>query len=296
LSSGVFKAWCQASRPQFYVATLIPLALGAVTAVNDNAWDPWRWLAVLVASFLVHLNGNLANDYFEYFSGADEGDSIGGSRVLQEGKITLRQIKYFMIGAYTISFFIGVWIIYVSGAYWLAAIMLFAFLSSIFYTARPIRYGYHGLGELFVGLNMGPVMVVGTYAALTGSFSLLPLMLSIPVALMVALILYYQSLPDIESDRAVGKYTLAVRLDRHGALWGYRAFIAATYIVIALLIILDYLDITAMVALMALPLAISVDRMIRTTADWVELHGRGGKVRLFYLLNGIIIVTVTYLY
>ena len=39
--------------------------------------------------------------------------------------------------------------------------ILFAFFSSLFYVAPPIRYGYHGLGELFVAINMGPIMVDG---------------------------------------------------------------------------------------------------------------------------------------
>jgi len=296
LSSGIFRAWCQASRPQFYVATLIPLALGAVLAASENDWNLLRWLAVLIASFLVHLNTNLANDYFEYFSGADEGDSIGGSRVLQEGKITLTQIRSFMIIAYAIACLIGIWVLLITRAWWLTGIMIFAFLSSIYYTARPVRYGYHGLGELFVGINMGPVMVVGTYAALTGRFSTRPLWLSIPVGIMVALILYYQSLPDIESDRKIGKYTLAVRLGRKGSLWGYRGFIAVTYIAVALLVWHGDLHFSALLTLITLPPAVMVDKMIRTMPDWVELHSRGGKVRLFYLLNGLIIVLAAALF
>ena len=290
MKPGALKAWVQASRPQFFVATLIPLILGGVLAANDGVWDTWRWLAVLLASFLVHMNTNLANDYFEYFSGADEGDSIGGSRVLQEGKITLTQIRNFMIVGYGIACILGVWILLESQAWWLAGVMMFAFLSSIYYTARPVRYGYHGLGELFVGINMGPVMVVGTYTALTGNFSPSSLLLSIPIGLMVALILYYQSLPDIETDRSIGKNTLAVRLGGAGSIWGYRVFVAATYISIALLILHNDLHYAAAAVVVTLPPAVLADKMIRNTADRVELHGRGGKVRLFYFLNGLIIV------
>jgi len=286
----VLKAWVQASRPQFFVATLIPLILGGVLAANDGGWDTWRWLAVLCASFLVHMNTNLANDYFEYFSGADEGESIGGSRVLQEGKISLTQIRNFMIVGYGIACILGVWILLESMAWWLAGVMIFSFLSSIYYTARPVRYGYHGLGELFVGINMGPVMVIGTYTAMTGNFSLSSLLLSMPIGLMVALILYYQSLPDIETDCSIGKNTLAVRLGRAGSLWGYRVFVAATYISIVFLILNNNLHYAAAAAVVTLPPAVLVDRMIKNTADWVELHGRGGKVRLFYFLNGLIII------
>ena len=72
-----------------------------------------------------------------------------------------------MIVFYTLAFVLGSWLLFVSEAWYLAIAMLFAFCSSLFYTAPPIRYGYHGLGELLVGINMGPVMVAGTYTALT---------------------------------------------------------------------------------------------------------------------------------
>ena len=81
------KAWIQASRAPFFVATLIPLGLGGALSWRMGAWSLGRWMIVLTASFLVHLATNLANDYFEYFEGVDDGDSIGGSRVIQEGKI-----------------------------------------------------------------------------------------------------------------------------------------------------------------------------------------------------------------
>ncbi len=51
----------------------------------------------------------------------------------------------------------------------LAIPILFSAFSSYFYVAPPIRYGYHGLGELFVGINMGPVMVAGTYWVVAGA-------------------------------------------------------------------------------------------------------------------------------
>ncbi len=128
-------------------------------------------VCVLLASFLVHLCTNLANDYFDYTTGADSGASIGGSRVIQQGKISLLEIRNAMILLYAIAFVCGIWILWVSQVWWLAAAMVFSFFSSLFYTAPPIRYGYLGLGEVFVGLNMGPLMVVGTAAVLEGRFT-----------------------------------------------------------------------------------------------------------------------------
>jgi 1,4-dihydroxy-2-naphthoate polyprenyltransferase len=286
----LFWAWYQASRPPFFIATLIPLALGGVVAFQQGTWDTVRWTAVLVASFLVHLSTNLANDYFDYLSGADGGDSLGGSRVIQDGKITLSQLRTALFLLYTMALLCGVWIIWVSKVWWLIMLMLFSFFSSLFYTAPPIRYGYLGLGELFVALNMGPVMVVGTSAALAGHFVPQSFWLSLPVAFMVALILYYQSLSDIEADEAVGKYTVAVRLGQAGALWGYRALVLATFASIALLVFRGFLPDITLLSLAGIYQAYRVDSMIRNSKDWKDLHDRGGGVRLLYLSVGLILI------
>ncbi len=289
MSGEKWRAWYQASRPPFFVATLIPLLLGATVAHSEGYWNTVRWMVVLLACFLVHLATNLANDYFEYGTGADEGDSIGGSRVLQEGKIKPREIRNALVVLYVAAFFCGLWIVWGSRFWWLAFVMIFAFFSSLFYTAPPIRYGYRGLGEVFVGSNMGPVMVVGTAAALTGHFVPRAFWLSIPIGLMVALILYYQSLSDIEADRSVGKLTLAVRLGTSLAIWGFRIFVAAALLSIVFLVLYGFVDGSALVSLITIVPAYTVDRMIRTTSDWKDLHDRGLPVRLFYLANGAIL-------
>ena len=290
LSRDKISAWYQASRAPFFVATLIPLALAAVIAHQEGAWHPIRWLVICLASFLVHMNTNLANDYFDYFAGADSGDSIGGSRVLQEGKLTLSAIRRAMIIFYFLALACGLWITWVSQVWWLALVMLFSFFSSLFYTAPPVRYGYLGLGELSVGLNMGPAMVAGTASALADGFVPRAFWLSIPIGFMVAMILYYQSLPDIEADEAVGKRTIAVRLGKPAAIWGFRFFVAFALLSVVLLVYRGLLHPAALCSLLTVALAYRIDRMIASTENWKDLHDRGGQVRLFYLINGLVLI------
>jgi len=290
MNNDTFWAWYQAGRPPFFVATLIPLSLGAATAWKDGAWDLSLWLLILATSFLVHLATNLSNDYFEFLSGADDGDSLGGSRVLHEGKISVAQLGRTIVILYIVAFFLGVWIVAISGVWWLALIMFFSFASSLFYTAPPFRYGYHGLGEVFVGINMGPVMVVGTCAALTGHFVPRALWLSIPIAMLVASILFYQSLPDMDCDKAVGKHTLAVRLGRDRALSGLRALLIGALASVVILVLAHVLHPFALVVLAGFPQIFRIDRMIRSSQDWRDLHDRGGAVRLFYLSVGMILL------
>lgn len=290
MSSDKLKAWAQASRAPFFVATLVPLALGGVVTRSEGYWNAVAWSVVLLACFLVHLCTNLANDYFDHLSGADSGGSIGGSRVLQEGKITLSQLRQAMILSYALAFVCGLWIVWVSGLRWLIPVMLFSFFSSLFYTAPPVRYGYRGVGELFVGINMGPIMVAGTAAAVSGHFIARAFWLSIPVGLMVAMILYYQSLSDIPEDEAVGKRTIAVRLGKPNALWGMRFFFTATLTSLVILVWQNQLHPVALVSLAGLIPAYRIDRRISTTRDWKDLHDKGGSVRMFYLIIGLIMI------
>lgn len=284
------KAWIQASRAPFFVATLVPLTLGGVVAYNDGEWNTVRWLLVLLACFQVHLCTNLANDYFDYLSGADAGESIGGSRVVQEGKITLLQLRNALILLYSIAFACGVIIVLDTGLLWLIPVMAFSFFSSLFYTAPPFRYGYRGLGEVFVGINMGPVMVAGTASVVAGRFIPQALWLSIPIGLMVAMILYYQSLPDIKEDRAIGKRTIAVRLGQPAAIWGIRLFVAATLLSILVLVLFGQVHPAALISFAAIFLAVRVDKMIATTSEWKDLHDQGGIVRMFYLGVGLVLI------
>lgn len=290
MTKETIRAWYKASRPPFYVATLIPLGIGGLTAAQDGFWNPLRWGVILLASFFVHLATNLSNEYFDYIAGADDGDAIGGTGAIQSGLITPKQLLGSLFLLYGLGLVCGLWLLWQTQIYWLIPVMLFAFFSSLFYTAPPVRYGYYGLGELFVGLNMGPVMVVGTDWVLRGSVNWTTALYALPVGIMVAMILYYQSLPDMETDRRSGKTTIAVRLGKSGAIWGYRAFFELAVLAIVGLVAAKLLHVVALGSVLTLFPAWKVDKMIRATEDWQDLHGRGGKVRMFYLINGLFVL------
>jgi 1,4-dihydroxy-2-naphthoate octaprenyltransferase len=284
------KAWIQASRPPFFVATLIPLFAGWILARHAGL-QPVRFFLVVVACFLVHLATNLANDYFDYLNGTDSGESIGGSRVIQEGKIPPETLLRAIILAYALACVVAFYLMITLDLFILFPLALFAFFSSLFYVAPPIRYGYHALGELFAGINMGPVMVAGTYWVMAGYPSLAPLYVSIPVGLMVAAILFYQSLPDMKTDRWAGKNTLALKLGKRGSVIGLLLFFFLTYASIVVLILSDLLSWAAVCCFLSVPLAVGITRLLLKTRDWVLLDRYGKYVRIFYFVNGCTIIS-----
>jgi len=291
MNKATVQAWLQASRLPFYVATFIPLFIGWVLAIKAGSpARPGRFLLVFLGSFMVHLLTNLADDYFDHLLGTDAGESIGGSRVIQEGKISPKTMLRVIIGLYIFAFVIAFVIVLGFKLYLLAIPILFAAFSSFFYVAPPIRYGYHGLGELFVGINMGPIMVVGTYWVIMGRPDWVPLLMSIPIGLMVASILYYQSLPDMKTDEAAGKFTLAVRLGKQGAFWGLILFFVLIYLSIIMLIVCGLLSWYGLFFCVSIPLFIRLIRIVMKTDDWLLLDQYGKYVRIVYFINGVSII------
>lgn len=290
MNSNKLKAWVQASRPPFFIATLIPLTAGSVIAGKQGSFSVLPFALVLVASFLVHFATNIANDYFDHMQGADAGDSIGGSRVLQDGKISLAELRAAIILLYIMAAIIGLGLSWSLNLCAILPLMAIAAFSSLFYVAPPIRYGYHGLGELFVGINMGPVMVLGSSWVLLGRVDWTALPVSIPIGLMVSLILYYQSIPDIDTDQQAGKRTLAVRLGKKKALQGLWVYWTIIYLSIAALIICGYLSPLAWLTFSTSPLLIRLWLLTQSVKDWPDLDCHGKYIRIFYFINGLIII------
>jgi 1,4-dihydroxy-2-naphthoate octaprenyltransferase len=233
---------------------------------------------------------NLANDYFDHLQGTDDGPSIGGSRVLQEGKISLHALKKAIILLYFAAFIISSYLIVSLKIWMMVPFVLFSLLSSFFYVAPPVRYGYHGLGEVFVAVNMGPIMVVGTYWVMTGSPGWLPFFISLPIGLMVASILYYQNIPDIDTDRSVGKNTLAVRLGQRNAVRGLVVLWIAIYGSIVFLILAKQLPREATTCFLSVFILLTLLQRLKQTTDPVIMDGYGKYVRILYFFNGMVIL------
>jgi 1,4-dihydroxy-2-naphthoate octaprenyltransferase len=286
----IFLAWWRAARPPFYVATLVPLLVALSAAAADGYSNAQVFCGALLICFLLQLCANLGNDLFDHLQGTDDAPgAIGGSRGLQEGKISVRQLARAVGASYALALVLacaGVWI---TGLKWLLPMVLLGMFSSFFYVAPPIRYGYRALGELFVFLNMGLVMVAGTYYALSGRLSPAVLALSLPVGMMVAVVLYFQSLPEIESDRRAGKRTLANVLGPEKAFFLFKLWWPGVWLIL-LVIFLSGLCSWAVLPGIALclPLHLKACRKLDAAGgDWLSLDKYGYLTRLMYFICGL---------
>ena len=71
------RAWLLAARPKTLPAAAGPVLVGSALAYHDGlfAWLPA--LAALAGALLLQIGSNFANDYFDYFKGADTEERLG---------------------------------------------------------------------------------------------------------------------------------------------------------------------------------------------------------------------------
>ncbi|MGM0556922.1 MAG: 1,4-dihydroxy-2-naphthoate polyprenyltransferase, partial [Myxococcota bacterium] len=207
------RAWVMATRPKTLAAAAVPVAVGTGVAVSH---DQFQWLPALVAllgAFLIQIGTNLANDYFDFQKGADNEDRLGPTRVVSSGLISAKAVRNAMILAFALAAAVGSYLIWLGG--WpILVIGVLSIMSGIAYTGGPFPLGYNGLGDLFVFIFFGVVAVMGTYYVQALEWSLESFVASVPVGLLSVAILIVNNYRDIDTDRAAGKMTLAVRLGR----------------------------------------------------------------------------------
>ena len=162
----------------------------------------------------------MANDVFDTVQGADDANVTptqfsGGSRVIQYGLVSLRQMATLATVFYVLAGSSGSCCWRPGARPALLVIGVVGFIVSLGYTAPPLKFVYRGLGEIAVAIGFGPLMLLGAYVVQTGgALAWEPFVASIPVAVLVALILYVNEIPDRRGDARVGKRTLPVRWSR----------------------------------------------------------------------------------
>jgi 1,4-dihydroxy-2-naphthoate octaprenyltransferase len=139
---------------------------------------------------------------------------------------------------------------------------------SLGYTAPPLRFVYRGLGEVAVALGFGPLMLLGAYVVQThGALAWEPFVASVPIALLVALILYVNEIPDRRGDARAGKRTLPVRFPQRVIITGYRVAAALAFAVVIVGVVAGWLPIPALLVLLTIPLALQVSRGLAPNYD-----------------------------
>jgi len=246
-------------RPFAYTASVVPvLAGGALAAVDGRfAWLPF--LAALVGGVLLHSGTNIVNEIYDVRKGIDSITSPRASHAIVKGRLTERAAFVVAVGAFLLAIVVGLYLVALRGPA-IVVLGLLGLLGGWGYTAPPLEYKYRALGVPLVFLLMGPLMVAGTYFAVTGTWAVQAFVLSVPVGLLVAAILHGNEWRDISEDTRAGIVTLSSRVGRQWAHWSYIALVLGAYITLGLAVAFGFLPPATLLAILSLPFLAQVVR------------------------------------
>jgi len=252
------RVWRRASaayeivRPFAYTVTVIPVLAGGALSAVDGRFQLVPFLAALVASMLIQSGTNVVNEVEDVRKGIDTITSPRASHAVLKGRFTENGAYAFALGMFAVAITLGLYIAYLRGPI-IIALGIVGLIGGYGYTAPPFRLKYRALGVPVVGLLTGPLMVAGTYVAVTGTFSPITLVLSAPIGLMVAAIVHGNDWRDISDDSRAGIHTLSAAIGKYWARYAYVGFVLAAYASLGLSIAVKALPATTGLALFSLP-------------------------------------------
>jgi len=219
-------AWWRLSRVPFLSVGILPLILGFILAWRRGYRGPLGLYLVSTAAVILimwmtyyvgewnDLEGDRLNQDFNRFS--------GGSRVLVMGSLPAWVSLLLGYGCMAGAILTGSYI-YLRYQTDLRTLLLggMAIFFGFFYSSKPFRWSYHGLGEILIGFCYGWLPIATGFFLLTGFFSPQIVPLSLPVGFSIFNVILINEFPDKEADHAIGKKNLVVRFgeERTGNLY-----------------------------------------------------------------------------
>jgi 1,4-dihydroxy-2-naphthoate octaprenyltransferase len=223
-----------ATRPPFLSVTLFACLIGIGTASHDSvSLSAATALATLLFALVAHAGINVFNDYYDELNGTDRRNTdrvfpfTGGSRFIQNGVLTAAETFAYAASLFGIVVAAGLWLALVTGP-GLIAIGAAGLFVGWAYSAPPFALNSRGLGEPCVAVGFA-LIVIGADFVQRREFSGLPLIATVPYALLVMNILYINQFPDRRADEASGKRHWVVMLGAGRARWGYALIGLAAY-------------------------------------------------------------------
>jgi len=283
-------------RAPFFTASVVPILLGAAVAwSNTGHFEFLAFFLTLIAGVCLHAGTNVANDYFDHKSGNDEINVefirpfTGGSRLIQKGLLSPRTVLTEAIVLFAIGGVVGIYFAVTKGPAILVLGAVGAFCG-FFYTAPPVNIAARGIGELVVGVNFGILMTLGSYYVQARQFSASAFLASLPVAILIADVLYINEFPDLAADKAVGKNHIVARLGKEKAVWGYLILTLAAYLSILVPVVTRSIPPYCLLGLVTLPLAMrAINVAVINYSDSPKLAPANAATILIHALTGILV-------
>ncbi len=275
------QIWLLAARPKTLPAAVGPVLVGTAAAFADGHFALWPMLAALAGALLLQIGSNFANDYFDFFKGADTHERMGPTRVTAGGLLSPAEVRWGMVVVFGLAALVGLYLITVGG--WpILALGASAIVAALLYSGGPLPYGYYGLGEFFVFLFFGVAAVAGTYYVQALTVTAQVWLASVPVGALITAVLVVNNVRDRATDAQANKRTLAVLLGDQGARVEYVALLVVAY---AAAIVLALDSLWLLLPFASLPLALRLLRDVRTQRGRALNQTLAGTARLSLIFS-----------
>lgn len=228
------KKWLVAARPWALPASTMPVVFGTALAVvvGRARFSPLRSLWALATMTVLHSAANMLSDVFDDRRGLDRGVTPVSGAIVR-GWLTGRQVGRGAAALFLLGSASGLLIALAVGRS-LLVVGAIGVAVGLFYSVLKAR----ALGDLAVFLDFGLLGAAGAWIVQTGAFSWLPVVWTVPMALLVSAILHANNWRDIASDRARRVTTVAGLLGDRGSLAYYGFLIFGPFVIDAVLIAL----------------------------------------------------------
>jgi 1,4-dihydroxy-2-naphthoate octaprenyltransferase len=285
-----WRAWVVAMRPRTLPAAIAPVLVGMALAGADGVFEPLPGLAALATALLIQAGTNLANDYFDFVKGSDVSGRSGPTRVAQAGLISLRHLRVGILTTFALATMLGVYLVNVGG--WpILVVGLASLVSALAYSGGPFPFGYHGLGDLFVFVFFGLAAVCGTYYVQALTITPMVVAAAVPVGTLITAILVVNNLRDMDTDEQTGKRTLAVVIGSGATRLEYLLLVSLAYLTPPLFWLVQWSEPWVTLPWLTLPLAVRLNRIVRTTRQGPPLNrvlaGTANLTLLFCVLFAV---------
>jgi len=262
--------WWRAFRYHFIPPSIFPATLGGVISwAVDHTFYPWYFFLVLIGVIINHMGLNMTDDYFDYKYSVDhlkpgeKNPYTGGSGTLSSGLIApANMFKAFTV-CYLVTVSIGGYLTLIRGMP-ILAFGLFGLFCSVFYTAPPISFSHHGLGELGLLINFGTTIGLGSYFVQAQKLTYEAFLATLPLGIMLFSMIVINEIPDFEDDRRAGKLTLVARYGRKTGLKLYILSWIFTYSIILFGVATGIISPITLIAFFSLPLVYRSIKILRT--------------------------------
>ena len=218
------KAWLLAARPKTLSGAAVPVMIGVALAFVDAQEygdDVFSWIAAalcLLFAFIMQIDANFVNDFFDYTKGNDDSASrLGPLRACTQGWVKIDSMKQAIASTTVLACLVGLPLVYYGGL----EMILVGLLCVVFCFLYTTHLSYIGLGDVLVLVFFGIVPVCCTYYVQLHTLTWQVFIASVACGLVIDGLLIVNNYRDRYNDERDGKMTLVVRIGSEATEWLY---------------------------------------------------------------------------